>query len=164
MKSNFKNVDISKKIALLLDLEKKCINLQHKMFYRKTISSQENNGDIRVHFNLVFVHCPLAVQTILRGPNKGVYPFSQDSTNSAPGLKNFWSPSISILAASSGLKQTAKTHGFNDNCVQTLEFAIIIIQANEYYRNTLMQYIVVCTDLDIEGIATPEIWCCCGEK
>ena len=81
------------------------------LFCHKTLSSHKSNGDPRLHISLVLVHPPLAEQTIVRGPNTGVYPSLQDNTNSAPGLKNLWSPSTSTLAGRSGLEHTEGTHG-----------------------------------------------------
>jgi len=74
-----------------------------------------------MHFNLIFVHSPVAVQTILRGLDTGVYPCLQDSGTSTPGLKNCWSPAISILPVSSGLKHPGKRKGFIVHSVKVLK-------------------------------------------
>lgn len=59
-----------------------------------------------MHFSLVLVHTPFMVQTILRGPDTGVYPSLQDRANSSPGLENLWIPDISMFPLSSGREQT----------------------------------------------------------
>lgn len=113
------------------------IKLQHKAISSKMLISHKQNGDPRLHRNLVAVHAPLVVQTIVRGPEMGVYPSLQDSANSTPGSKNIWSTATLMLAFSWGLRHPLKTKWFIKKCMHSVKLTegLYIITFAKYLTN-----------------------------
>lgn len=97
------------------------IKLQYKAISSKMLISHKKNGDPRLHRNLVADHAPLVEQTIVRGPEMGVYPSLQDSANSTPGSKNIWSTATLMLAFSWGLRHPLKTKWFIKKCMHSVK-------------------------------------------